>query len=798
MAHSNHCLGCRADVARGGGDEEPCPTCGAPTRLRGRWRVLGALARGGSSRVFRGRDTLADRDVALKVLDLADVEDWKRVELFERQLPLLRQLRHPGIPEVYDTFSVSLGGRTRLVLVQSLHHGPSLHDALRDGLRLDEATARVFLGRMLDILEYLHGFSPPILHRDIKPANILLEPPVGDVPPEPRGAGELARAQPVLIDFDTARGVAIDATMADGTMVGSAGYVPLEQLAGRPVPASDLYALGMTMIAALSQRDILELPVERSRLQFHEFVNVSGALEDVLQRMIEPVVEDRLADVAAVRRALREPPARAGPSPTTAARGLTRPREESAAARRGVLGKRSALVACAALVGGGLLYTLRGPGEAAPGDARHGSGEAAPGDARRGSGDAAPGDARRGPGEAAADGRRSPPGGARPSATHAAELCAQVLDAPCEAALRREGAGTASFGAAIALSGDLLAIGDPHASLHGAAHVFARVGAQWEEQAVLEAPAGETNAQFGWALALDGDTLAVGARLAGGPVEGERVARVGTVAVYVRDGSQWAHQAELVGPRAESWFGAALALSGGTLAVSERYELAPTFMATAVTLHVRRDGAWARQGRLEGFRGQAPFGLHGDTLVVGCPWGTADDRTAAVHVYVRDGEDWSLQARLIPEPSIRGFGTSVALEGDTLMVGTPSSGEGPRTQPTSPEEVRVFTRDGTTWHEQAGPDPGPGRRGGFGQALALSGDHLAVLREDPSSADRRRASVFLFTRSAATWQQDRVIDASSLTGSTIALDGARVAIGAPAIAGADAHRWRGTAFVLQR
>src|SRR5690606_8798419 len=127
--------------------------------------------------------------------DLADVADWKQVELFERQLPLLRRLRHRGIPEVHDAFEMTSGTRTLLVLAQALLPGQNLRDALAAGLRFDERAARAFLERMLDILDYLHGFSPPILHRDLKPANILLDVPDG---------GELAEAQPVLIDFDTA------------------------------------------------------------------------------------------------------------------------------------------------------------------------------------------------------------------------------------------------------------------------------------------------------------------------------------------------------------------------------------------------------------------------------------------------------------------------------------------------------------------------------------------------------------------------------------------------------------------
>lgn len=289
------CPACRTDATH---DATQCARCGHPLLLDGRYRVVRELGRGGSSNAFEVVRVTDDARLALKLLNVAHIDDWKVLDHFRRQLNLLGALSHPGIPRGVEHFAIELAGVPCECLVQELIPGASLKEELERGTRrFDEESARRFLEQMLDILEYLHGFSPPIIHRDIKPANVMIRPD---------GA-------PVLIDFDTARGHAIDHSIADGTMVGTAGYVPAEQLAGRAVPASDLYGLGMTMVHLLSLREVTDLPVERMRVQFERFVNVSSELTAVLRGMIEPIVEDRFASVAAVRAALAAPRKAAAP-----------------------------------------------------------------------------------------------------------------------------------------------------------------------------------------------------------------------------------------------------------------------------------------------------------------------------------------------------------------------------------------------------------------------------------------------------------------------------------------------------
>ncbi len=700
--------------------------------------MLEPLARGGSARVFRGLDSETGTKVALKVLDLADVADWKQVELFERQLPLLRQLRHRGIPEVHDAFEMTSGTRTLLVLVQALVPGQNLRDALAGGVRFDERAARGFLERMLDILDYLHGFSPPILHRDIKPANILL-----DVP----GGGELADAQPVLIDFDTARGIAVDAAAADGTMVGSAGFVPLEQLAGRPVPASDLYGLGMTTIAALSQRDVVDLPVERSRVQFRSFVNVSRELADVLEKMVEPIVEDRFPDVAAVRRALSAKPARAASAKPA--------RAASASPRRNT---RVIAIFGGAIALGATSVLVAGIG------ARSGTSTPAPAPRR----------------ESAAIENPAPTPEVDAAPAKTAVECERLFAAtPCE-----EVAYTGALymqQQAIAMDGDLLALG-LRWYRDGRVDIRERGKSMW----VLPSPGGKSDeaSEFGSILALDGDTLAVGAPRA---TIDPAIAESGAVYVFRRDGERWAREATLGGRSEKSFFGSRLALSGTTLAV---YQVVSEPGRRRIELYERRDGTWHSSAELNDFAVSTltyvTFALDGDTLVVGAPKGTVADPSPAVYVYGRKGSRWTEQARLVVPVRLtddRGRGIhqhfSLAIERDTLAVGY-----------TAPDghtaNVHVFTRSEAGWSEEARiADPAPRLLAGsgwrmFATSLALSGDHLAVtthVGEWDGEEAHPSTEVLLYTRSGPSWRLHRTLTSAIETGS-VALEAGTLVIGA--------------------
>ena len=257
--------------------------------LRGRYEKGQLLGEGGQGKTFAGYDRRDERRVAIKEMSLDLVENWKAIELFERESQTLQALEHEAIPSYVDAFHIGDGdGAVRFYLVQQYVEGESLQDRIDRGQPIGSEQALELVEEVLDILEYLHGLHPPVIHRDIKPSNLM----IGD-------DGSVA-----LVDFGAVQVVGPHSVMGS-TIVGTTGYVAPEQLAGRTVPASDLYALGAAVVHLMTHRHPSSLEMLRMRLVFeHLLVEVPPRLLDFLNGVLEPVVEDRIATVAQARRVL--------------------------------------------------------------------------------------------------------------------------------------------------------------------------------------------------------------------------------------------------------------------------------------------------------------------------------------------------------------------------------------------------------------------------------------------------------------------------------------------------------------
>lgn len=358
-----------------------------------------------------------------------------------------------------------------------------------------------------------------------------------------------------------------------------------------------------------------------------------------------------------------------------------------------------------------------------------------------------------------------------------------------------EGAGTGDeLGARVALSGDTLvvsAVGDPSAADGvngdqtddsaagaGAAYVFVRNGETWTQQAYLKASNSDEDDRFGTSVAIDGNTIVVGAPREGSSATGVNGSQLnegtyaGAAYVFVRNGSTWTQQAYL-----KAGYSGLVDLFGTSVAIA------------------------------------------GDTVVIGSPQESSSSTTingpdnddalsaGAAFVFLRSGTTWSQQAHLKAanaEAQDR-FGEQVAIDGATILVGAPGESSQPNGTGSNPSNnsaassgaAYVFTRAGGTWTQQAYIKANAGQPNDrFGSAVAIS-DNVAVVGAfnegsnatgvdgTPTSFSAIAAgAAYIFERAGTSWSQTAYLKASNTNaydgfGEQVAVDNGRVIVGAP-------------------
>ncbi|WP_164000528.1 serine/threonine-protein kinase [Pyxidicoccus caerfyrddinensis] len=280
------CVVCEATL-----EGSRCGHCGAAVAPGG-YRVQRVISQSVHGRVYLavGAD---GRGVALKELLFALVPGTEQLDAFEREAAVLRSLSHPDIPRFVASFKEGSGVGTRLYLAQEFLEGESLLQRI-ERKRLDEDEAWTLASQVLKTLQALHQRTPALIHRDVKPANLILRP-------DGRAA---------LVDFGAARHLARDVTHG-ATLVGTFGYMPPEQLGGTVEPSSDLYALGATLVHALSGRMPADLLDDGLALSFEQHVQGSAPLRAFLRRLLAQKRSERFASATDALTALRA--ARAAP-----------------------------------------------------------------------------------------------------------------------------------------------------------------------------------------------------------------------------------------------------------------------------------------------------------------------------------------------------------------------------------------------------------------------------------------------------------------------------------------------------
>ena len=269
--------------------------------IGGRYRLGPRLGKGSQGEIHIARDEKAragdEREVVVKRLTPRGT--WKSFELFEREAKVLSQLRHAGVPRHLATIEEPPG---TFNLVMQRVPGDNLRE-LTARRRLSQLELRDVLIRCLEILDYLHTRSPAVIHRDLKPSNLVRAPD-----------GKLA-----LVDF----GGVLDAARERGgsTIVGTFGYMAPEQLHGQVVPATDIYALGATIVALAGGIEPEDVPRKGLRMDLDRHLPaLDPGLRAALIAMTDPDPERRPQRARDVVALLAK--SRAHPEPADDARAL--------------------------------------------------------------------------------------------------------------------------------------------------------------------------------------------------------------------------------------------------------------------------------------------------------------------------------------------------------------------------------------------------------------------------------------------------------------------------------------------
>jgi ABC-type transport system substrate-binding protein len=203
------------------------------TKLAERYEILAELGRGGMGVVYRAKDAVLNREIAVKLIPPANLTKDAE-ERFQREAQIVAQMDHPGIVPIYD-FGRHEGA---LFFVMPVLPGTNLRSLLREGsLRLGDV---LDIGtQVADALDYSHGRG--VVHRDIKPENIMTA----------RDDGGHVRAR--VMDFGLALASAEDRLTKTGTLVGTVAYFSPEQVTSRAFDGrTDIYALGTVLYECLA------------------------------------------------------------------------------------------------------------------------------------------------------------------------------------------------------------------------------------------------------------------------------------------------------------------------------------------------------------------------------------------------------------------------------------------------------------------------------------------------------------------------------------------------------------------
>ncbi len=227
--------------------------------------------------------------LVLKIFDIAETDSWKPLDQFKREADTLRALNHPSIPRYIESFDMTVDGHILFVLVMEYIEGETVESYIASGKKFTEDHIERILAELADTLAYIGSLRPPIVHRDINPRNIILRPD-----------GHI-----VLVDFSGVQDAIRTALYPGATLVGTAGYIPLEQVSGRATHRSDLFGAASTAVFMLTGRNPAELPMRTMKIDLSGLLYISSRLSRVLNNWLDPDPDRRTLSASQAAAILR-------------------------------------------------------------------------------------------------------------------------------------------------------------------------------------------------------------------------------------------------------------------------------------------------------------------------------------------------------------------------------------------------------------------------------------------------------------------------------------------------------------
>ena len=272
-------------------------------KLAGRYELTQILGAGGFGQTYLAIDTHQDESaksyagqtslraycVVKQLKPASQDQSFLSIarRLFETEVKTLKRLgSHPQIPALLDSFEED----NEFYLVQEYIDGVSLEDEIARVEQFDEAAAIALLGSVLPVLDFIHDHH--VIHRDLKPDNLIRRKETGEI---------------VLIDFGAVKEIRTRIITGEQTAltigIGTQGYTPSEQLSGKPRYSSDIFALGMTVIQALTGKSPIDLPEDPNRLEpcWEDCAKASPGLIILLNKMTRHYIYQRYDSVKTVQ-----------------------------------------------------------------------------------------------------------------------------------------------------------------------------------------------------------------------------------------------------------------------------------------------------------------------------------------------------------------------------------------------------------------------------------------------------------------------------------------------------------------